>query len=70
MGWCTRKLDHYFTEWVEGETLLEWVLENNPSSTIIKIPERIVTSLAEFVYNLTTCPIPKKRSNKLYQRNN
>jgi hypothetical protein len=66
MGWCQRKLDHYFTEWVEGKTLSEWVLDNDPYSTIVKIPEKVVTSLAEFVYNLTTCPIPREESKNLY----
>jgi len=67
MGWCERKLDHYFTEWVDGKTLSEWVLDNDSYSAIVKIPEKVVTSLAEFVYNLTTCPIPREESKKLYQ---
>ena len=67
MGWCQRKLDHYFTEWIEGKPLSEWILDNDPYSAIIKIPEKIVTSLAEFVYNLTTCPIPTDESKKFYR---
>lgn len=68
MGWCERKLNHYFTEWIEGKTLSEWVLDNDPFSAIVKIPENVVTSLAEFVYNLTTCPIPKEKCKNLYGR--
>lgn len=49
-------------EWIEGKPLSEWVLDNDPYSAVIKIPEKIVTSLAEFVYNLTTCPIPREES--------
>jgi hypothetical protein len=67
MGWCQRKLDHYFTEWIEGKTLSEWVLDKDPYSTIVKIPEKVVISLAEFVYNLTTCPIPREGSKKLFR---
>jgi hypothetical protein len=67
MGWCQRKLDHYFTEWIEGKPLSEWVLDNDSNSVVIKIPEKVVTSLAEFVYNLTTCPIPREESKNFYR---
>lgn len=67
IGWSQGKLDHYFTEWVEGKTLAKSVKDKKLSSPIIKIPEKIVTSLAAFVYNLTTCPIPRERSKKLFR---
>jgi hypothetical protein len=59
-------LYHYFTEWVEGPTLHERVFATNSSCTMgtfVKIPRKVVTALAEFIYNLTTCPIPREESN-------
>ena len=67
-GWCERKLDHYFTEWIEGKTLADWVIEKDPHSAKIKIPRKMVNSLAEFVYNLTTCPIPKAESTNMFDK--
>jgi hypothetical protein len=69
-GWCERKLEHYFTEWIEGKALHEWVFEKDPHghSTNIKIPRKMVTSLAEFVYNLTTCPIPQAESKNMFDK--
>lgn len=58
-------LHHYFTEWVEGPTLHERVfavISNVTLETPVKLPRKVVTSLAEFVYNLTTCPIPREES--------
>jgi hypothetical protein len=52
------KLRYYFTEWSEG--LLDELLDY-PRNISINIPEKVVTSLAEFVFNLTTCPIPKNK---------
>jgi hypothetical protein len=62
-GWGTSqgKLLYYFTEWIEGKQLSANVSD---SGTTFSIPEKVVTLLAEFVYNLTTCPIPKKESEK------
>ena len=55
-----------FTEWIEGKILYDWIvsdMEVNISSSnlsSIRIPDKLVTSLAEFAYNLTTCQIPEK----------
>ena len=55
-----------FTEWIEGKILYDWIISdrevNNSSSNLssIRIPDKLVTSLAEFTYNLTTCQIPEK----------
>jgi hypothetical protein len=66
-------LTHYFTEWVEGPTLHERVfavISNLTLETPVKMPRKVVTSLAEFVYNLTTCPIPREESNNFCRRRN
>ena len=65
---CSRphKLLFCFTEWIEGKNLRDKILGESPImatvGTSITIPAKVVTSLAEFVYNLTTCPIPKNES--------
>ena len=64
-GYCRGKLRHYFSEWIQGQTL-DKVRSDNTLGASIKIPEKVVTSLAEFVYNLTTCPIPREQSKRLY----
>ena len=65
-GYGRGKLGHYFSEWIQGQTLHEKVESYHTPGTPVKIAEKVVTSLAEFVYNLTTCPIPKDESKKLY----
>src|SRR6266496_4722912 len=65
MGGGRKRLQHFFTEWIEGETLLDMVFIpdlNYSVGTTVRIPKKVVTSLAEFVYNLTTCPIPREKS--------
>lgn len=55
-----------FTEWIEGKILYDWIdsdMEVNISRSnlsSIRIPDKLVTSLAEFAYNLSTCQIPEK----------
>jgi hypothetical protein len=58
-GYGNRKIFYYFTDWIEGNTLHDEVLKDPVNFSAVKLPERIITSLAEFVYNLTTCPIPE-----------
>jgi hypothetical protein len=61
-GCGIHKLKYCFTDWVDGETLFNrYKLELLVpwERTNITIPRKTVTSLAEFVYNLTTCAIPK-----------
>ena len=65
-GYGRGKLRHFFSEWIQGQTLHDKVESNYIPGTPVKIPEKVVTSLAEFVYNLTTCPIPREKSKKLY----
>ena len=58
-----------FTEWLEGRNLEEVVLSSRSSlrdGEIFTIPDKVVTSLAEFVYNLTTCPIPRDKCNVIW----
>ena len=69
-GCGVHKLRYCFTDWVQGETLFDRYF---PSTTewapmekaTITIPQKTVSSLAEFVYNLTTCPIPANESKTL-----
>jgi len=62
-GCGLHKLKYCFKDWIEGYTLAHkcWVKRTGEGSTIA-IPPKTVTSLAEFVYNLTTCPIPETES--------
>ena len=79
-GCNQHKLLYCFTEWIEGNSLndelSEWIEGKNevfgspiyvPVGGTISIPDKIVTALAEFVYNLTTCPIPETLSKKASQ---
>ena len=45
--------------------MIEWNLTILGIS--IKKPEKVATSLAEFVYNLTTCPIPREETKRPYR---
>ena len=47
---------HYFTEWAEGEGLRN--RSNLTQTREVVIPHQVITSLAEFVFNLSTCMIP------------
>lgn len=55
---------YYFTEWKDGKTLYEKIVSRPFDISCIRIPERVITSLAQFVYNLTSCQIPEEESNK------
>lgn len=62
-AWFRLRLAHHMTDWVEGKPLVERVFQvgselYRPNSTTFRIPGKVVISLAEFVYNLSTCPIP------------
>ena len=64
-GGGRKKLQHFFTEWIKAESLHDKVFVpdfNYSVGTTVKIPKKVVSSLAEFVYNLTTCPIPREKS--------
>jgi hypothetical protein len=72
-AWFSKNgLTHHMTEWVEGKPLYETVFRAEsgcyfPNATTFRIPNKIVKSLAQFVYNLTTCPIPNDlRTSPLY----
>jgi len=63
MGSFRNKVRYYFTQWIEGRNLLDEVFGSRVYARVgetFSIPKAVVTSLAEFVYNLTTCPIPRK----------
>jgi hypothetical protein len=61
----------YFMDWLEGRLLYQdiqcrtsWAYNTTTNirrndSVIVTLPEKTVTDLAEFVYNLTMCPIPE-----------
>jgi hypothetical protein len=63
------KLKYFFMEWIQGRDL-GMVCDFpdpgfDPSDTgggLFSIPERLIPQLAEFVYNLTICPIPQDES--------
>ena len=62
-GCGVHKLRYCFTDWIEGESLFQryfprTVLAPGERATVT-IPQKTVSALAEFVYNLTTCPIPE-----------
>ena len=64
------KLRYCFTEWIEGKNLMDETLGspiNIQIGEISSIAEKVVTSLAEFVYSLTICPIPRTQSKELSQ---
>jgi hypothetical protein len=66
-GCGVHKLRYCFTDWIEGETLFDRYFpitrQLQPSEQVtITIPQKTISSLAEFVYNLTTCPIPEIES--------
>jgi hypothetical protein len=61
----------YLMDWLDGVPLYEdsqcgAVKEISPHNDSIsynvEIPQQVVPQLAEFVYNLTTCPIPRAHS--------
>jgi hypothetical protein len=72
-GCGMHKLKYCFTEWIKGEILFDREYRVETKSTksakrqTITIPQKIVTSLAEFVYNLSTCPIPEIESKSLFE---
>jgi hypothetical protein len=71
-------LVYYFMEWINGVTLwddtdtnfteLDYQSPTNESIMRynITIPEKTALDLAEFVYNVTTCPIPVAESNDVW----
>jgi hypothetical protein len=50
---------YYFSDWIEGDTLYDRLPFKVSKRRPIELPNKVVTGLAEFVYNLTTCAIPK-----------
>jgi serine/threonine protein kinase len=57
---------YYFTEWIEGKTLQDKLPRRIYPWSRIRLPNTIVSSLAGFVYNLTTCGIPKNEYKHTY----
>jgi hypothetical protein len=52
-------LYYYIANWIEGYPLhyvVDYVYTTFPSYELT-MPEKVVLQLAEFVYNVTTCPI-------------
>jgi hypothetical protein len=50
---------YYFSDWIEGNTLYDRLPLKVSNRRPIKLPNKVVTGLVEFVYNLITCAIPK-----------
>jgi len=62
-AWFSLRIAHHMTDWVEGRSLFERVIHGGselytPNATTFRIPIKVVNSLAQFVYNISTCPIP------------
>ena len=59
-------LSYYFTDWVEGHRIdreEEYEAEFFDLGTYrIKFPEKAINQYAEFIYNLTVCPIENSES--------
>jgi hypothetical protein len=64
---------YYFMDWISGKTLsevskgkirdiTEGGLQTGRYEFKLLIPEKVVTQLASFAHNLTTCPIPAGQS--------
>jgi hypothetical protein len=55
-------LYYYLTDWIDGHTLGEDPEYRETyvglSTSEVAIPQKVLIQLAEFVYNVTTCPIP------------
>jgi len=73
IGCRYHKLAYCFTEWIESKTLSEvvwWSRSHDNSEIIFGLPTGVITSLAQFKYNLTTCPIPRHKSTSPSQSSN
>ena len=55
-------LIYYISDWITGDSLFndpEYTMRSSgPSSYLFTLPEKTITQLTEFLYNLTTCRIP------------
>jgi hypothetical protein len=51
------RVHHEVTDWMEGTTLFDMVFESENS--------KVTSSLAESVYNVNTCPIPRDQCKAL-----
>jgi|SRR2546423_5918057 len=53
---------YYFMNWIDGHSLQdtqEYVMNyRGPGEYEITIPNRVIPQVAQFIHNLTTCPIP------------
>jgi hypothetical protein len=59
-GCGLHKLKYCFTDWIEGYNLAhKFSAKRKLEGSTIALPPKTVNYLAEFVYNLTTCPIPE-----------
>jgi hypothetical protein len=67
-GCGMHKLRYCFTDWIEGEILFDRksVKTKSAKPQIVTIPQKTVTAMAEFLYNLSTCPIPEIESKPLF----
>jgi hypothetical protein len=53
---------YYFTDWIDGHSLQdtqEYIMNpRGPGEYEITIPDRVIPQVAQFIHNLTSCPIP------------
>ena len=67
-GCDSYNLEFCFSDWIEGRSSIDpvsvisesyhWYFNFFVLTRLVSVPDKLVVSLAEFVYNLTTCPIP------------
>jgi hypothetical protein len=48
----------HFMDWVEGVHPVETSTKDEAGWLNVTLPETLIPQLAQFVYNLTTCPLP------------
>lgn len=59
---------YYFVDWIEGKTLRNQLQYRPYPFPPTRLPAVVITSLAEFVYNLTTCAIPEKECKYIHDK--
>jgi hypothetical protein len=66
----SQSLVYYFMDWVDGIPLYSFETVLRPGNDtwksrdiqdVVSLPATTINQLAAFVYNLTTCPIPKEK---------
>jgi hypothetical protein len=58
----------HFIDWVEGSHPYGNTTKSNNGLYEWSLPRNLIIQLAEFVYNLTTCPLPVPESKNTFER--